>query len=93
MRRDVPVACSRASSLPEVAGGAARYFDPYSVADIADAITELLTERDLADDLVSRGRKRQAEFTWEATARGTLESYARAWAQSGRIGTRREGRR
>jgi glycosyltransferase involved in cell wall biosynthesis len=80
MRRGVPVACSRASALPEVAGDAARYFDPYDVQDIAGALLELLADRRLADLLVARGRERQATFTWEATARGTLESYARAWA-------------
>src|SRR5262249_32004775 len=80
MRRGVPVACSRATSLPEVAGDAARYFDPLSVQDIAGAIVQLLEDRDLADELGARGRERQAAFTWEATARGTLDSYARAWA-------------
>ncbi len=81
MRRGVPVACSRASALPEVAGDAARYFDPYSVQDIAGAVLELLCDRALAAELVARGRERQAGFTWEATARGTLECYARAWRE------------
>ena len=80
MRRGVPVACSRASALPEVAGDAARYFDPYDVEDIAAAILELMHDSRLAGELVARGRERQARFTWEATARGTLDSYARAWA-------------
>ncbi len=84
MRRGVPVACSRATALPEVAGDAARYFDPYSVPDIAEALLELLRDRELAAELVARGRARQATFTWEATARGTLESYARAWHQQRR---------
>jgi glycosyltransferase involved in cell wall biosynthesis len=82
MRRGVPVACSRASALPEVAGDAARYFDPYSVRDVGDALIDLMRDRDLARELVARGREREATFTWEATARGTLESYARAWAQA-----------
>ena len=82
MRRGVPVACSRASALPEVAGDAARYFDPYSAPDIAAALGDLLADPELAAQLVARGRERQAEFTWEATARGTLESYARAWRQA-----------
>ena len=79
MRRNVPVACAHASALPEVAGGAARYFDPYSVPDIAQTLLELLDDRGLAADLVARGLERQAMFTWEATAKGTLESYERAW--------------
>ncbi len=87
MRRGVPVACSRASSLPEVAGDAARYFDPLSVPDISGALGALLADRELAADLAARGREREASFTWEATARGTLASYARAWAQSARRGT------
>ncbi len=81
MRRGVPVACSRASALPEVAGDAARYFDPLSVPDIGAALTELLSDRELAADLAARGRERERLFAWEATARGTLESYARAWGE------------
>lgn len=81
MGREVPVACSRASALPEVAGNAARYFDPYDIEDIADAVLELLLDRELAARLAALGKQRQACFTWEATAKGTLESYARAWLQ------------
>jgi glycosyltransferase involved in cell wall biosynthesis len=81
MRRGVPVACSRASALPEVAGDAARYFDPYDVREIADALGELLSDRALAERLSAAGVAREAEFTWEKTARGTLESYARAWRE------------
>jgi glycosyltransferase involved in cell wall biosynthesis len=84
MRRGVPVVCSRASALPEVAGEAAHYFDPRSVEDIARALRDVLSDRGLAERLVALGRERQAAFTWEATARGTLASYARAWAESRR---------
>jgi glycosyltransferase involved in cell wall biosynthesis len=81
MRRGVPVACARASALPEVAGDAARYFDPTDVADIGDAVIALLADRELASRMVARGRARQATFTWEVAAERTLESYARAWRQ------------
>ncbi|HEY7831032.1 MAG TPA: glycosyltransferase family 1 protein [Solirubrobacteraceae bacterium] len=80
MRRGVPVACANASALPEVAGEAARYFDPHSVPDIALALNELLEDPSLAQRLAALGVKREASFTWEATAQGTLDSYARAWA-------------
>jgi len=79
MRRGVPVACSRASALPEVAGDAARYFDPLNVQNIADALSELIADNDLAADLAARGAERERAFTWTATAQGTLDSYARAW--------------
>jgi glycosyltransferase involved in cell wall biosynthesis len=84
MRRGVPVACARASALPEVAGEAAIYFDPRSVPDIARALNQLLGDHQLAARLIKLGRARQATFTWEAAACRTLESYMRAWREHGR---------
>jgi len=81
MQRGVPVACSNASALPEVAGDAALYFDPYSVRGIADALGELVGDRVLAERLAAAGREHERGFTWERAARQTLESYARAWRQ------------
>ncbi len=81
MRRGVPVACSRASSLPEVAGDAALYFDPLNVQAIGEALGELIGDRLVAERLVELGRERERSFTWEATARMTLETYAHAWGK------------
>jgi glycosyltransferase involved in cell wall biosynthesis len=78
MARGVPVACSNASSLPEVAGDAALLFDPHDNAAIAGALRQLLEDEALCDRLRARGRARVAEFTWERTARLTIESYRRA---------------
>jgi glycosyltransferase involved in cell wall biosynthesis len=78
MIRGVPVACSDRSSLPEVAGDAALLFDPEDVPGIASAIERLIADPELADRLVSAGRARAAEFSWERTARQTLASYRRA---------------
>jgi glycosyltransferase involved in cell wall biosynthesis len=78
MARGVPVACSNASSLPEVAGDAALLFDPRDQRAIAAAMQRLLTDPVLAADLRERGLARAHEFTWERTARLTLESYSRA---------------
>jgi glycosyltransferase involved in cell wall biosynthesis len=78
MARGVPVACSNASSLPEVAGEAALLFDPRDEAAIAGALQRLLSDRPLTDRLRVLGVQRSREFTWERTARLTLESYARA---------------
>jgi glycosyltransferase involved in cell wall biosynthesis len=78
MARGVPVACSNASSLPEVAGDAALLFDPRDEQAIASALRRLLDEPALAASLRARGLVRAREFTWERTARLTLDSYARA---------------
>ncbi|MGH3143683.1 MAG: glycosyltransferase family 4 protein, partial [Gaiellales bacterium] len=59
-----PVATSNATSLPEVCGDAAEYFDPLSTEEMAAAILRALEGR-----LVERGVARAAAFTWDACAR------------------------
>jgi glycosyltransferase involved in cell wall biosynthesis len=71
----IPVACSEVASLPEVAGDAAVYFDPYSAKDIADKILKVLQDRDLQQHLVERGSKNLERFSWEESARDTLRVY------------------
>jgi len=82
MARGVPVACSNASSLPEVAGDAALLFDPNRPPQIAQALARLLCDPELRQRLEARGRERAGRFTWEQTARGTLASYSAALAES-----------
>jgi glycosyltransferase involved in cell wall biosynthesis len=78
MRRGVPVACTNASAVPEVAGDAALLFDPRRPGELAGAVTRLLGDRALAEDLAARGRARAAEFTWRRAAEETLASFERA---------------
>jgi glycosyltransferase involved in cell wall biosynthesis len=78
MARGVPVACSNASSLPEVAGDAALLFDPHDEVAITGALRRLLDDAALREQLRARGLARVREFTWQRTARLTLESYRRA---------------
>jgi glycosyltransferase involved in cell wall biosynthesis len=78
MLRDVPVACSNTSSLPEVAGDAALLFDPERQEEVTGAIRQLLEDRALAERLAARGRARAAEFTWKRTGVASLEGYRRA---------------
>ncbi len=80
MARGLPVACSSATSLPEVAGDAALYFDPLDVPAMTAAIDRLLTDDGLRRKLASAGRTQAAGFTWRRTAEGTLRSYERALA-------------
>jgi glycosyltransferase involved in cell wall biosynthesis len=61
-----PVAVSRTTSLPEVCGDAAVYFDPLSAEDMARAIEEVL---DRPAAYVERGLRRAKLFTWDACAR------------------------
>jgi glycosyltransferase involved in cell wall biosynthesis len=68
-RADVPVACSRATSLPEVAGEAALLFDPESVEDMALAMRRVWTEPELRRTLVVAGHGRLAGVSWDGIAR------------------------
>ena len=78
MRRGVPVACSDRSSLPEVAGRAALFFDPEQPGQIASAIEELLADERRRAELIQLGFDQADRFTWAETARQTLASYERA---------------
>jgi glycosyltransferase involved in cell wall biosynthesis len=72
----VPVATSNLSSMPEVAGNAAEYFDPHDAESIKKAILNVLNNPELARSLVDRGRTRLLQFSWEKCARETLEIIA-----------------
>jgi glycosyltransferase involved in cell wall biosynthesis len=63
-----------------VAGDAAAYFDPRSAAGIARAVRLVLDDRQVAKELVRKGRGWAARFTWQRTAQETLASYERALA-------------
>ncbi len=82
MARGVPVGCSEASSLPEVAGDAALMFDPHDERAIAAAIERLLGDAAEAERLRRAGPARAAQFTWRRTAELTLASYERALGRS-----------
>jgi glycosyltransferase involved in cell wall biosynthesis len=77
MRRGVPTIASATSSLPEVTGDAALGIDPRSVREIARAITAVLSDVELAERLSARGRAQAERFSWDETARLTLEVYER----------------
>ncbi|MDR0561800.1 MAG: glycosyltransferase family 4 protein [Spirochaetaceae bacterium] len=72
MASGVPVACSRAASLPETADTAALYFDPYNPEDIAARMITLSTNRDVYRECRRLGLERAAAFSWDACAKQTL---------------------
>jgi glycosyltransferase involved in cell wall biosynthesis len=72
-----PVITSNTSSLPEVAGDAARLVDPFSVQSIRAALEDVLRDRHLQEELRGLGKRRASEFSWERTARETLVVYER----------------
>ena len=69
------VACSRTSSVPEVADGAGIMFDPYSSAEMVRAMADLLRDAELRARMERLGLQRASHFSWRATAQQTLEVY------------------
>ncbi len=75
MSHGAPVVTSNVSSLPEVVGEAALLVDPTIVEAIADAMARLVVDEPLRARLADAGRRRAAGFTWEDTARRTLDVF------------------
>jgi len=69
------VITSDCSSMPEVAGDAALYVDPYSVESIGQAIARVCCESDLRQKLVEAGFERLKQFSWAKSAEKTLSVY------------------
>jgi glycosyltransferase involved in cell wall biosynthesis len=70
-----PVITSNRSSLPEVVGAAALLVDPGNTAELADAMSRIVDEESLRDDLRERGLKQAQGFSWDETARMTVRVY------------------
>ncbi len=69
----VPVAVSNISSMPEVAGEAAIYFDPHNSQDIKNVLQAILLDVALSQDLVKKGYERLKKFSWNKCAEETLK--------------------
>jgi alpha-1,3-rhamnosyl/mannosyltransferase len=74
----VPVACSNASSLAELADQAALTFAANDSDAMADALDALLRDPDLRVKMSRRGLARAGQYSWRSTAAATLDVYRRA---------------
>ena len=75
MQCGTPTVFSDTSSLPEVVGEAGLAVSPLNIGQIADTVYNVLTNKELREGLVRTGLERAKEFSWEKTARKTLEVY------------------
>ncbi|MBL0128057.1 MAG: glycosyltransferase family 4 protein [Flavobacteriales bacterium] len=83
MRCGVPVVAAEATCLPEIAGDAAHYCDPFSVADISRALHEVCTDPALADQLRKAGLKRSTRYNWDDSASALWSSFQRMCTDAG----------
>lgn len=74
----IPAVVSNTSSLPEICGDAAGYFDPYNISDMVKKIKMVIEDKTLRRTLVERGLQRAGLFTWERCANDTLKVFREA---------------
>jgi glycosyltransferase involved in cell wall biosynthesis len=75
MAHDCPVVSSDTSSMPEVIGNAAAFFNPYSIDDMTNSIESVVFSQDRKSSLIKFGRKRLEFFSWNKCASETFEIY------------------
>ena len=78
-----PMITSNTSSLPELLGDAGFALDPDDTQGLAGAILSCLVDKALAAELRQRGPEQAARFSWDQTARQTLDAYTEAAAGRG----------
>jgi glycosyltransferase involved in cell wall biosynthesis len=75
MTLGAPVITSNTSSLPEVAGVGAMYINPDDYESMATSIYEVISQPDLRQDLINKGKDRAKLYSWEKVAQETLKAY------------------
>lgn len=81
MASGTPVVSSNASCMPEILGGAAEYFDPLDVDDMAQAIERVITSEPLRKKMIKKGHAQVAKYSWRRMAEETHAVYMKALAQ------------
>ncbi|MBO1059174.1 MAG: glycosyltransferase family 4 protein [Dolichospermum sp. JUN01] len=82
MTLGAPVITAKTSSLPEVTGNAAILIEPQDSVQIAESILEIISNSQLRQELINKGKERAKLFSWERTAKTTLTAYRRSGAFS-----------
>jgi len=71
----VPVITSNCSSMPEINGDAALYFDPYNPCDIAEKINFVLQSEEQRTKMINKGLDRVTRYNWESTAKKMIDIF------------------
>ncbi|MFC1598713.1 glycosyltransferase family 4 protein [Patescibacteria group bacterium] len=70
-----PVVSSEVTSLPEIMGEAALYFDPNNHQQMAETINKVLTDQQLKDLLIDKGFNQVKKYSWQKCAQQILKLY------------------
>ena len=75
MACETPVITSNTSAMPEIAGDAAVYADPFNIDSIESAINEVITNNELQKAMKEKGLNRTKEFSWVKSSEKLLNIY------------------
>lgn len=81
MAHDCPLVSSNATCLPEIYKGAAVYFDPTDVNDMAGKIQTVITDEEIRQSLIQTGREQVSQYSWQRMAEQTLAVYNQVVSQ------------
>jgi glycosyltransferase involved in cell wall biosynthesis len=87
-----PLVASRAPAIPEIAGDAAEYFDPYDIDEMAFKIEAVLTDEQLRFSLVKRGYERVKKYNWNCSVMKLLQIIEEVGRRESRTRMRKRGR-
>ena len=76
-----PTIASRTSCLPEISGRVLRYFDPFSIEEMCQSITEGLCNTEMRKELSAGGLRRAAEFSWQRCGEETLAVLMQTYSE------------
>jgi glycosyltransferase involved in cell wall biosynthesis len=68
MNAEIPVLASNVSCMPEIAGEAAHFVNPFETQNIADGLKELEKNKTLRNQLIKKGKIQRQKFSWDKTA-------------------------
>jgi len=80
MKCDIPILASNCTSIPEVAGKAAYYIDPFDVDSIVAGMVRIYSDTELRNNLIQNSRIQRDNFSWDKTAQLLYESVLKALA-------------
>ncbi|HWY09868.1 MAG TPA: glycosyltransferase family 1 protein [Bacteroidia bacterium] len=68
MQSEIPIITSNVTSLPEIAGDAALFVNPYEIGEIKNAMLQLINNSGLRLKLIEKGKQRKNNFSWDRSA-------------------------
>lgn len=77
-----PVIASDTTSIPEIGGNAALYFNPLNLVQIENAIIKIVNSSHIRDMLQTKGYERANQFTWSDAAQRTIKIYMNCMSES-----------